>query len=1584
MLRLTLRLLPVIVSLSVFVTFFTVLPLAGQSDLSGPPQGVEHQVGTEQSPANPPPPAAPAPADRIFLPLIANAELNASGEYPPANAVNAAAHAGNSVEEPPVATRHTSVTDQAPWLDDYYGRADLPDGRLTFPITITAPVIEQYETHSGGMINDDRYPKLLNIHKIPEYAYLELHVWDVDDDVEDACPEIDYVFINGHRLGDQGGFPLGAFLRGGDGNWATWSIPIESKLLRFAVRPGVDGQAPVPGINEISIEVNAECEEEDWQVEVDWGALYLGPSLTYPLLLVHGWTGDRDTFEAFQGFADYAGYNAKIAKNLERGILDWTSTTALLSSAISQTLTEFNAEKVNIFGHSRGGLFARHLLRTVPDAEAQTINAVVTFGTPHHGTNVITTVAGFRCWIEFLDDPDQRADCFDAADALTRPAMVDFNYEGCQALRFPLSQPSFIISGDHAAALDTLPHPSPALLAEFAGQNHVLAPDATVQVEAPDIEWVILGDPAYLIQRAIMGLEVRTAYPDAWPENLDEIRWYGCLPRSGPWEMTRTKHTIVGGLLDTSPWNGTFPWEADTAPFPHAANVDKIFPLLDHGGIASDRSVFDYANALLDPDFPPPGAGAAQAAAPASVETEEALQPLAAFYGELSPAQTQVYSAPVVAVTTMVVDVLASAPLSITLIDPANQLITPETPATNPQVAYTVITSTFSSAADDRYWQHQYTIAAPADGVWQLQTTAATQSFFSAQISIDSPIELVLLTDKSKYEPGQTVTVRAGVGNQGVLQTGHAITGVVTLPTDALLPLVFYDDGTHGDATAGDGYFAAQFDAPSVDGRLKLSAQSSKEGVLRLAETSAAVVTKTAAILGVGNETPVDTNGNGYYDALQVDVTVNITTSGEYNLIGSLADVAGTKLVGDAYSALSSGPLASGVHTLTLSFDGKTLRTAGVDGPYLLDFLYIEHLGVDDSMPPIVASMYNAYTTAAYTARHFEGEPLALLAAGDKVEDMNGNGLYDRMTITVTFDVLTPGDYKWMGVLVDADGNRIADAADAGWLDAQTPATFSFAGGQMRSAQRDGPYRLTDVYVMPAGGDIPFSYFYDVYTTPAYAFTQFDATPIALTVRGHKAVDANENGLYDLLVITATVAAAVPEGDYDWSGRLTAPDGMELGVVIGGGQLYRGKRIEFIFLGPPIRQAAIDGAYALRDVVITHRTMPTITAVLPLVYTTSPFQASQFDAWEFNVAGAGAQTVDLDANGLYDKLVFTTTLDIPLPGAYYVHYALVSQQAPETVLLSIEWSWWYAQGQVTRVVAFSGPELAAAGVDGPYTLKLVEALYYPNETVTAVSLAGMVDTPSLFTTPAYWANQFQSYPVTPTPVATATPVSTPTPTATPTETPTATPTETPTPIVTASATPTETPTETPTATVIETPTLMPTPTATETPTATPTVTPTPTTPSLLYLSSTGSGSVGGVSFASADLLTHDLTTGAWAMLFDGSDVGVSVSVDAFFLDSDGSILLSLGTDTSIAGFGAVDDADILRFTPTSLGATTAGTFTLLLDGSDVGLDTTSEDIDAIGRSVRRSPLCQHRQHLERARAERQRLRPPPLHRCHAG
>lgn len=91
-----------------------------------------------------------------------------------------------------------------------------------------------------------------------------------------------------------------------------------------------------------------------------------------------------------------------------------------------------------------------------------------------------------------------------------------------------------------------------------------------------------------------------------------------------------------------------------------------------------------------------------------------------------------------------------------------------------------------------------------------------------------------------------------------------------------------------------------------------------------------------------------------------------------------------------------------------------------------------------------------------------------------------------------------------------------------------------------------------------------------------------------------------------------------------------------------------------------------------------------------------------------------------------------------------------------------------------------------------------------------------------------------------------------------------------------------------------------------------------------------------------------LNNGAWSMLFDASDVGVTRDVDAFaFLDAD-SILLSFDTDGSIPGVsGTVTETDIVRFDATSLGANTAGAFSLYFDGDDVGLTTSGEDIDAL-------------------------------------
>ena len=117
---------------------------------------------------------------------------------------------------------------------------------------------------------------------------------------------------------------------------------------------------------------------------------------------------------------------------------------------------------------------------------------------------------------------------------------------------------------------------------------------------------------------------------------------------------------------------------------------------------------------------------------------------------------------------------------------------------------------------------------------------------------------------------------------------------------------------------------------------------------------------------------------------------------------------------------------------------------------------------------------------------------------------------------------------------------------------------------------------------------------------------------------------------------------------------------------------------------------------------------------------------------------------------------------------------------------------------------------------------------------------------------------------------------------------------------------------------------------------------------ILYLSPAASGTVGGIDFADEDILAFNQNTGAYSMYFDGSNVGLSnVNLKDFHINPDGSILFSTNKAITLVGAGRVENSDIVRFVPTSTGKNTAGTFSLYFDGSDVGLDTSSENIDGL-------------------------------------
>lgn len=94
-----------------------------------------------------------------------------------------------------------------------------------------------------------------------------------------------------------------------------------------------------------------------------------------------------------------------------------------------------------------------------------------------------------------------------------------------------------------------------------------------------------------------------------------------------------------------------------------------------------------------------------------------------------------------------------------------------------------------------------------------------------------------------------------------------------------------------------------------------------------------------------------------------------------------------------------------------------------------------------------------------------------------------------------------------------------------------------------------------------------------------------------------------------------------------------------------------------------------------------------------------------------------------------------------------------------------------------------------------------------------------------------------------------------------------------------------------------------------------------------------------------DVLSLEGTTFGWAL--DGSDLGVTADVDAVARIDPDSLLLSFDVPTTLPALGPVDDSDLVRFDAAPLGETTAGTFSMSLDGSDVGLTKSGEDLDAV-------------------------------------
>lgn len=288
----------------------------------------------------------------------------------------------------------------------------------------------------------------------------------------------------------------------------------------------------------------------------------------------------------------------------------------------------------------------------------------------------------------------------------------------------------------------------------------------------------------------------------------------------------------------------------------------------------------------------------------------------------------------------------------------------------------------------------------------------------------------------------------------------------------------------------------------------------------------------------------VDNDGNGRFDYLVVRVTFDAPTAGQYYAWGSLRTSqpvssacgfpgpvmrtgVGTMMAESAIAwSDQSVFFEKGRQSIAFGFRGTDISRSGVDGPYEARYeitLSSDRVPMPVESPPGMPALNSPsfdlvgnHTTAAYRAADFEAFPVAARLTGaysDGGVDVDGNGLYESLTVVAEVDVSVPGPYMLDGELTSpAAGRDVVAWIASVWAmvelgSGRTIVNASFPGEAIRASGIDGSYEFHLILqygdpriVVAPGASGPMPVDYQTYlpsclqgTTQMYAAAQFEA-----------------------------------------------------------------------------------------------------------------------------------------------------------------------------------------------------------------------------------------------------------------------------------------------------------------------------------------------------------------------------------------------------------------------------------------------------------------------------------------------------------
>ncbi len=317
--------------------------------------------------------------------------------------------------------------------------------------------------------------------------------------------------------------------------------------------------------------------------------------------------------------------------------------------------------------------------------------------------------------------------------------------------------------------------------------------------------------------------------------------------------------------------------------------------------------------------------------------------------------------------------------------------------------------------------------------------------------------------------------------------------------------------------------------------------------------------------------------------------------------------------------------------------------------------------------------------------------------------DLNSNGLYDQLKVTVGVKVNESGMYNLVGWLANSTGTQIANASVQQNL---TPGNYNqnllFSGKVIRNAGFNGPYKLLRVELRTAEGDDLVAVVDNPYTTGAYTTTQFENAEARFTgTNSDLGVDTNADGQFDLLRMNVGINVNLA-GTYRVTGELqgSAP------IVVATKQLAfsaGNQTVQLDFNGKAIYQSRQNGPYQVVALRIEN-TSGVHMDFRETAYNSNSYTYTQFvhPTTTFNSASFSEQALDVNADSVYEYLRFNFTVVAGAAGKYILLAEL--DDSSSNMIDSYTKSINLIEGSNSLLIEFPGGPIYSHAVNGPYKL----------------------------------------------------------------------------------------------------------------------------------------------------------------------------------------------------------------------------------------------------------------------------------------